>query len=232
MQRMIDFLYTTTTYCMYLCIIAGHVIARAGSNISLACGGSLEDTHQVEWVCQGCGCEECPPHPGLGLRLVRFSDKITQWDNSFRRTLDTHSYNLVFSPVRVEDNGVYHCLINNQPDKTSGVEMIVEDVPDPPPCRPMIASITTRSITITWATPLTDNNQPVTSYRVFIRRGGVPVRHINTRATNTSYTVTGLQPFTTYSFRVSAQNILGLSEQSKESFLTQTHRESKQRCSE
>ena len=208
------------------------VLAKAGSNISLACGRSQETTHQVEWVCHGCVCGECPHHPGQGLRLVRFSDKITHWDNSFRRTLDTHKYNLVFSPVRVEDNGVYHCLINNQHDLSNGVEMRVEDVPDPPPCRPMIASISSRSITITWATPLTDNNQPVTSYRVFIRKDGVPVSHINTMSTNTSYTLTGLQPFTTYSFRVSAQNIVGLSEQSKESFLTQTHRESKQRCSE
>ena len=168
-------------------------------------------------------------HSNAGLRLLRYNDKITQWDNSFRRTLDTHKYNLVFSPVRVEDNGVYHCLINNQADLSNGVKMRVEDVPDPPPCRPMIASISSRSITITWATPLTDNNQPVTSYRVFIRKDGAPVSHINTMSTNTSYTVTGLQPFTTYSFRVSAQNIVGLSEQSKESFLTQTHRESKQR---
>ena len=38
--------------------------------------------------------------------------------------------------------------------------------------------------------------------------------------------ILGLQPFTTYSFRVAAQNNIGYSLPSKESFQTQTHRES------
>ena len=132
------------------------VLAKAGSNISLACGRSQETTHQVEWVCHGCVCGECPHHPGQGLRLVRFSDKITHWDNSFRRTLDKHRYGLEFAPVTVQDTGVYYCFINNRLD-SSPVQLVVQDAPEPPSNRPMISSITSRSVLLTWATPLNDN---------------------------------------------------------------------------
>lgn len=51
---------------------------------------------------QGCDCGQCPSHSNNGLRLLRYNDKITQWDNSFRRTLDRERYGLQFSPVTVQ----------------------------------------------------------------------------------------------------------------------------------
>ena len=50
---------------------------------------------------------------------------------------------------------------------------------------------------------------------------------IDTGVNETRFLVTGLKPFTTYSFKVSAENKIGYSVLSKESFQTQTHRESK-----
>ena len=52
--------------------------------------------------------------------------------------------------------------------------------------------------------------------------------HIDTGVNETKFLVTELKPFTTYSFQVSAENKMGFSLQSKESFQTQTHRESKE----
>ena len=52
--------------------------------------------------------------------------------------------------------------------------------------------------------------------------------NIDTGVNETKFLVTGLKPFTTYSFQVSAENKMGFSLQSKESFQTQTHRESKE----
>ena len=145
------------------------VYTKAGSNISLGCGVLFHHhPHQVEWVCQGCVCGECPPHPGLGVRIVRFSHKITQWDNSFRRTLDKHRYGLEFAPVTVQDTGVYYCFINNRLD-SSPVQLVVQDAPEPPSNRPMISSITSRSVLLTWATPLNDNHDPIINYRIFTR---------------------------------------------------------------
>ena len=50
---------------------------------------------------------------------------------------------------------------------------------------------------------------------------------IDTGVNETRFLVTGLKPFSTYSFKVSAENKIGFSVPSKESFQTQTHRESK-----
>ena len=61
-----------------------------------------------------------------------------------RRTLDKRRYGLEFSPVTVQDSGTYYCFINNRLD-SSPVELIVQDAPEPPPHRPMISSISSRS---------------------------------------------------------------------------------------
>eukprot|EP00090_Calanus_glacialis_P045882 TRINITY_DN8764_c0_g1_i1.p1 TRINITY_DN8764_c0_g1~~TRINITY_DN8764_c0_g1_i1.p1 ORF type:complete len:894 (-),score=170.55 TRINITY_DN8764_c0_g1_i1:336-3017(-) len=202
-------------------------VAKSGTNISLACGGvsSSSYIYLIEWVCQGCDCGQCPSHSNNGLRLLRYNDKITQWDNSFRRTLDKHRYGLEFAPVTVEDTGVYYCLINNQPD-LSPVQLIVQDAPEAPSNRPMISSITSRSVLLTWATPLNDNHDPIINYRIFTREDNVlESTKIDTGVNETRFLVTGLKPFTTYSFKVSAENKIGYSVPSKESFQTQTHRE-------
>ena len=59
---------------------AARVVARAGGNISVACGGvsSSSYIYLVEWVCSGCSCAQCPAHSNTGLRLLRYNDKITQ----------------------------------------------------------------------------------------------------------------------------------------------------------
>ena len=64
--------------------------------------------------------------------------------------------------------------------------------------------------------------------RIFVRKDdNDTTEEIDTNQNKTKFLVTGLQPFTTYSFRVSASNNIGSSDPSKESFHTQTHRESK-----
>ena len=205
------------------------VVARSGSNISLACGGvsSSSYIYLIEWVCQGCDCGQCPSHSNNGLRLLRYNDKITQWDNSYRRTLDQRRYGLEFSPVTVQDSGVYYCFINNRLD-SSPVGLIVQDAPEPPPHRPMISSISSRSVLLTWAVPLNDNHDPISSYKIYVRENNEDIAdEMDTGQNETKFLVTGLHPFTTYSFRVAAHNNIGYSLPSKESFQTQTHRESK-----
>ena len=168
-------------------------MARSGSNISLACGGvsSSSYIYLIEWVCLGCDCGQCPSHSNNGLRLLRYNDKITQWDNSYRRTLDKRRYGLEFSPVTVQDSGVYYCFINNRLD-SSPVELIVQDSPEPPPHRPMISSISSRSVLLTWAVPLNDNHDPINSYKIYVRENSQahPVE-IDTGLNETRFLVTG-----------------------------------------
>ena len=84
---------------------------------------------------------------------------------------------------------------------------------------------------LTWAVPLNDNHDPILSYKIYVRENSEEeAEEIETGLNETKFLVTGLQPFTTYSFRVAARNNIGCSEPSKESFHTQTHREREQRC--
>ena len=50
-------------------------------------------------------------------------------------------------------------------------------------------------------------------------------RTMETEDNATAHHVPGLQPFTTYMFRVAARNALGFSKPSRESYPTMTHRE-------
>ena len=52
---------------------AGHVTARAGTNITIACPGVAPTTYVylVEWLCLGCRCNKCPNPDGEGKRLLR-----------------------------------------------------------------------------------------------------------------------------------------------------------------
>ena len=85
-----------------------------------------------------------------------------------------------------------------------------------------------RSVLLTWAVPLNDNHDPILSYKIYVRENSEEeAEEIDTGLNETKFLVTGLHPFTTYSFRVAARNNIGCSEPSKESFHTQTHRERK-----
>ena len=45
-----------------------HLVAEAGTNISLACPGVSMSSYVylIEWVCEGCHCQDCPPYSHSG----------------------------------------------------------------------------------------------------------------------------------------------------------------------
>ena len=79
---------------------------------------------------------------------------------------------------------------------------------------------------LTWAVPLNDNHDPILSYKIYVRENSEEeAEEMDTGLNQTRFLVTGLQPFTTYMFRVAAKNALGFSKPSRESYPTMTHRE-------
>ena len=86
-----------------------------------------------------------------------------------------------------------------------------------------------RSVVLSWSPPLHENHSPVTHYIIHILEGeDTDWDHHEVFTTNTPQTifnVTDLQPFTTYSFRVTAVNGMGRSSHSKESYYMLTLRE-------
>ena len=49
------------------------VLARAGTNMTLACPGLTPTSYVylVEWKCIGCKCTGCPDPNGEGMRILR-----------------------------------------------------------------------------------------------------------------------------------------------------------------
>lgn len=109
------------------------MMARAGSNITLACPGVSPTSYiyLVEWRCVGCKCRGCPNPNGEGFRILRFNDKLTKWDESdggeaSRRKLEFERYGLRFEPVTSDDSGTYLCLLNNRQAPDSPVVLTVQ----------------------------------------------------------------------------------------------------------
>ena len=98
----------------------------------------------------------------------------------------------------------------------------------PPPGRPLVLSFSSRSVKLSW-TPPAGEEREVEEYIVRVRRGEnsswSDSQEVRTNSSLPSHTVTNLQPFTVYSFRVAAELDSGLGEESEESYYMITLRE-------
>lgn len=105
---------------------------------------------------------------------------------------------------------------------------LAPDVPEAPG-RPLTVAFTSRSVNLSWAPPFNADHVGVSHYIIHIRAGEDTQWEestvVETTTNETLYQVTGLSPFTTYSFRVTAVNPSGRSEPSQGSFYIFTLRE-------
>jgi YVTN family beta-propeller protein len=106
------------------------------------------------------------------------------------------SYN--YSITATNQNGAGQPYLSTSP---------VTPIGPPNPPTNVTASSSNASATITWQAPTNTNGSPITDY-IVIPSGGSP---IDTKSTNTSYTVTGLTNGNTYVFSVIAVNNAGQS---------------------
>ena len=83
-----------------------------------------------------------------------------------------------------------------------------------PPTNIRAAAVSPTSISVTW-----NKVSAATSYDVYYETGSMPISKLNT-VTGTSYTHTGLQPSTTYSYYIAAKNNAGTSDYSSRASAT------------
>ncbi|XP_059092018.1 tyrosine-protein phosphatase 99A-like [Tigriopus californicus] len=211
------------------------VLVESGTNMSLGCPGMTQNTFvvHIEWTCTGrCGSPSNLPSDTTHTLLKYVKDQGTSvFKNKDRVRLDQGLFSLEFDPVSSLDRGSYSCLINNRPNPDAVIRLNVLDVPQPPG-RPMTTGFDSRSVSLTWAKPRKNPDSPVLGYIVTTGWRSVKAddesgfqyleQELHTNSTETRYTVNNLQPYTVYSFRVSAMNIVGRSKPGKNSYPTVT----------
>lgn len=85
---------------------------------------------------------------------------------------------------------------------------------------PLSSGATRTSIDLQWSAPSYDGGSAVTQYQLQVQGSNGSSFTINTASTATSYTLTGLQPNTTYHIQVAAVNELGVSPASPAAVVT------------
>ncbi|KRF85408.1 twitchin isoform X27 [Drosophila virilis] len=120
------------------------------------------------------------------------------------------------------DSGPYRITAENElGSDTAIIQVQISDRPDPPRF-PVVESIGTDSLSLSWKAPIWDGGSDITNYYVERREHPLSswIRVGNTRFT--SMAVTGLTPGKEYDFRVFADNVYGRSDASDISTLIKT----------
>ncbi|XP_022795071.1 Down syndrome cell adhesion molecule-like protein 1 homolog [Stylophora pistillata] len=117
----------------------------------------------------------------------------------------------VIRSIREADDGVYTCIATNAAGRLSkNGNLTVQVVPSPP--FPVSAtSVSSSAIQLSWQLVF-DGHSPITSYKLEMRRESESYIVIQEVISAMSYTVRNLHPFTLYTFRISARNVVGLSD--------------------
>ncbi|XP_076349782.1 cell adhesion molecule Dscam1-like isoform X2 [Tachypleus tridentatus] len=123
----------------------------------------------------------------------------------------------IIDPDR-SDSGIFSCLASNAfgHDETN-IQLIIQEPPDNPQSVKVV-SFTSRSVTLSWLPPFTGNS-PITEYIVQWKKKEDKWQQQSSNSTirgnETTFIISNLLPFTSYSFRVFAVNRLGTSEASQ-----------------
>ena len=91
-----------------------------------------------------------------------------------------------------------------------------------PPTRLVATSSSSTQIELKWNLPTSDGNDPIIGYQIEVKEGTgeYDVLESNTRTTGRTYTHTGVTPEIKHTYRISAVNSIGTSDESNESFAT------------
>ncbi|XP_025835596.1 protein sidekick-2-like isoform X2 [Agrilus planipennis] len=196
-------------------------VVQAGDNTSFPCTGTTEYSlvTELEWRFFT---------KTQNIKIIEYAkgNTIVAY-KQHRISLQSKTHALNFKPIIAQDTGNYICLVNNRPRPDGVLQLIVQDRPDPPG-RPLVMGFTSRYVNLSWAAPSDVHFSNVLYYVILIRVGEKGEWNDNGNITpdnRTNYKMTGLKPYSVYSFKVIAVNEMGRSDPSQESYYIITLRE-------
>ncbi|XP_055948991.1 cell adhesion molecule DSCAM-like isoform X3 [Argiope bruennichi] len=121
------------------------------------------------------------------------------------------------------DSGLFSCEASNDYGREEkSIQLIVQAPPESPEGMQLL-QVTSRQITFSWTAP-SSGNSPITGYIVVYNQSrkakDEPLESVRVPATETKVTITGLNPGSTYVFKVHAENALGRSGPSQDLTIT------------
>eukprot|EP00794_Sanderia_malayensis_P015842 gene15842-17438_t len=164
---------------------------RHGSNFNITCRGAGNPSPVLKWRRNGT------------RNLVIDGTHVTR----------NGEWGLMVNGATLEDSGLYECVLMNSLGNVTRGRTVVVQVRPHPPTSLSANSIQSMSVTISWSRGF-DGYSPTLSYSLDISRKH-PIAWTqyaaNIHASETSYTVVGLEPFTAYLFRMQSITSIGQS---------------------
>merc|ERR1719232_845756 len=184
---------------------------------------------KMEWRCRGCFSISASKESRLAVLENNVTMSLIYPDRfTIVRSQRGPGFSLNIKPAATGDSGTYFCLVNGKPEPFSAYTLAVQDVPSTPG-KPLIMKFDSRSVELSWSPPLHVHFSEISHYIIHIREGEETdwSHHqvVTTSSAETSYNVTDLAPFTVYSFKVTAVNSIGASNESLASYHMMTLRE-------
>ncbi|KAG8201065.1 hypothetical protein JTE90_002739 [Oedothorax gibbosus] len=121
------------------------------------------------------------------------------------------------------DSGLFSCEASNDyGQEEKSIQLIVQAPPESPEGLQLLQA-TSRQITFSWTAP-SSGNSPITGYIIVYNQTrkskDEPLETVRVSSSDNKVTITGLNPGTTYAFRVHSENVLGRSGPSQELTIT------------
>ena len=154
--------------------------------------------------------------PGDYEDIITVDDKVTTYVVGNLATGETYAY-VVVANYLLGSSDVSN-VASSTPQKDSTDQSSSSAVTLPTSPKQLTITATSNQIKLSWSVPSSDGNSLITGYKIETKKdgGSYSVLIENSKSTTTSYTHTGVLPDTTYTYKVSAINSVGISTPSTE----------------
>ena len=154
--------------------------------------------------------------PGDYEDITTVDDKVTTYVVGNLATGETYAY-VVVANYLLGSSDVSN-VASSTPQKDSTDQSSSSAVTLPTSPKQLTVTATSNQIKLSWSVPSSDGNSLITGYKIETKKdgGSYSVLIENSKSTTTSYTHTGVLPDTTYTYKVSAINSVGISTPSTE----------------